>query len=54
MLLTIAGLQVPVTPFGDGDVSNGAVAPEQNVAIAAKFGTVFSVTVILNVCGVAH
>ena len=54
MLLIVAGLQVPVTPFGDGDISNGAVAPEQNGAIAAKCGTVFGVTVTLNVCCVAH
>ena len=53
-MLTIAGSHVPVITFGEVAPKTGAVEPEQNAGIAAKFGTVWAVTVILRVCVVAH
>ena len=54
MLLTTAGLQVPVIPLVDVVGNTGAVEPEQNAGIAAKVGVTLGVTVILSVVVVAH
>ena len=53
-MLIVVGDQVPVILFGDVNPSIGAVEPEQNAGIAAKFGTVWAFTVTLRVCVVAH
>ena len=54
VLLTIAGNQVPVMPLSDVVGKTGAAVPEQIVAMAAKVGVIFGVTVISIVVGVAH
>ena len=54
VLLTVAGLHVPVTPLLDVVGSVGAVAPLQIVVIMLNDGTVFGVTVTLTVTGKAH
>ena len=43
MLLTVAGDQVPVIPFGDVFPNTGAGSPEQKGAICAKFGVTVEV-----------
>ena len=56
MLLTIAGLQVPVIPFDDvlGNVTTPS--PSQIVALAPKVkeGVIFGLTVTVNVVPVTH
>ena len=52
MLLTVAGLQVPVIPFVDVVGSVGATAPLQIGAIALKVGNTEGFTVIVTVTGV--
>ena len=54
VLLTVAGLQVPVIPFVEVVGSNGAGLPLQIAGTAAKVGIVGGVTVIANVVCVAH
>ena len=54
VLLTVAGDQVPVIPLVDVNGKDGAVAPEQIGAIAAKVGVMLGVTVISIVVDVAH
>jgi len=55
VLLTTAGVQVPVTPFVDVNGNTGATAPLQIGVTAAKVGVTFGVTVISNVVvAVAH
>ena len=54
VLLTIAGVHVPVMPFVDVNGNTGATDPEQIGATAAKVGVTFGVTVTSNVVGVAH
>ena len=50
----VAGLHVPVILLVDVVGRVGAVASEQIGAIAANVGTMFGLTVILNVVVVAH
>ena len=54
VLLTTAGVQVPVIPFVDINGSTGAAAPLHIGAITAKAGVTFGVTVISIVVVVAH
>ena len=54
VLLTVAGLQVPVMPLGEVVGSVGAAEPEQIVCAGAKFGTMAGVTVTEKVTGEAH
>ena len=54
VLLTTAGVQVPVIPFDDINESTGAIEPEQIGATAAKVGVTFGVTVTVIVVVVAH
>ena len=54
VLLTTAGLQVPVIPLVDVPGNVGAVEPEQNAGIAANVGVTFGVTVTSRVVVVAH
>ena len=54
MLLTVAGLQVPVIPFVDVVGSVGATAPLQICAIALKVGNTEGFTVIISVVVEAH
>jgi acetyl-CoA carboxylase alpha subunit len=54
VLLTAAGLHVPVILFVDVVGSAGAVAPEQIGAIAANVGTTLGLTVTFKVAVVAH
>ena len=54
VLLTTAGLQVPVIPLVEVVGNTGAVEPEQNVGIAANAGVTLGVTVTLSVVVVAH
>jgi hypothetical protein len=54
VLLTIAGLQLPVMPLVDSIGSTGAVAPEQKAGTAANAGVTLGVTVISRVAVVAH
>jgi hypothetical protein len=54
VLLTIAGLHVPVIPLVDVVGKTGAVAPLQNVGIAANVGVTLVVIVTLIVVLVAH
>jgi hypothetical protein len=54
VLLTVAGLQVPVIPLVDVVGKTGAVAPLQNAGTAAKVGTVFVFTVTFKVVVVAQ
>ena len=49
VLLTIAGVHVPVIPFVDVNGNTGATDPEQIGATAAKVGVTFGVTVISKV-----
>ena len=54
VLLTTAGLHVPVIPLVDVPGNVGAVEPEQNAGIAANVGVTFGVTVTSRVVVVAH
>ena len=54
VLLTVAGLQVPVILFVDVAGSVGAVVPEQIGAIASNVGVMLGVTVMFKVVVVAH
>jgi hypothetical protein len=55
VLLTIAGVHVPVIPLIDVVGNTGAAVPEQIGAIAAKVGVTFGATVISKVVvAVAH
>jgi hypothetical protein len=54
VLLTTAGVQVPVMPLSDVNGNTGATAPEQIAATGAKVGRTFGLTVIVNVVVVAH
>ena len=55
VLLTVAGFQVPVTPFVEVVGSAGAAAPEHIVAgKPVKVGVVFAVTFTVTVTGVAQ
>lgn len=48
VLLIVAGDHVPVTPFGDVVAKAGAVAPEHNANVDAKFGTTTGFTTTFN------
>jgi hypothetical protein len=52
VLLTVAGLQVPVIPLFDVVGSTGTVAPEQIAATGVNVGVIFGLTVTVNVVGV--
>ena len=56
MLLTVAGLQVPVMPLVEVPGSAGTVPPEQMLSDVPKLnvGVIFGATVTLNVVVVAH
>ena len=53
-MLTVAGDQVPVTPFVEVAGSVGAAEPEQIGPTAAKVGVTLELTVTVNVVFVAH
>ena len=53
MLLTVAGLQIPLIPFIEGDCKLGANAFSHIGAIAVKVGVIVFITVVI-VIGVAH
>ena len=54
VLLTTAGLHVPVIPLVEVVGNVGATEPEQNAGIAANVGVTLGVTVISIVVVVAH
>ena len=54
VLLTNAGLQVPVIPLVEVIGNVGAVEPEQKAGIALNVGVTFGVTVTSRVIVVAH
>ena len=54
MLLTIAGVHVPVMPFKDVVGKTGAILPLQIGAMVVNVGIVFGVTVTFKVAVVAH
>jgi len=54
VLLTEAGVHVPVIPLSDVVGNTGAAVPEQIDAIAAKVGVTAGVTVTSIIVGVAH
>ena len=54
VLLTTAGLHVPVIPLVEVVGNVGADEPEQNAGIAANAGVILGVTVISRVVVVAH
>ena len=54
VLLTVAGLHVPVILLVDVVGSTGAAAPEQIGAIALNAGMIFRLTVMFKVVVVAH
>jgi hypothetical protein len=54
VLLTVAGLQVPVMPFVDVVGSIGAVDPVQMGFTAAKVGVMLELTVTSKVVVAAH
>ena len=54
VLLTVAGLQVPVILFVDVAGSVGAVVPEQIGSIASNVGVMLGLTVMFKVAVVAH
>ena len=49
ILSIIAGVHVPVIPFGEVSAKIGGTEPVQNGGITAKFGTVGMLTVVLRV-----
>jgi len=56
VLLTVAGLHVPVIPSKDVVVKVGTDPPEQIFRLVPKLnvGVIFGLTVTSNVVGVAH
>jgi len=54
VLLTIAGLHVPLIPLVDVVGNVGAVAPLQILVVIVNAGVILFVTVTLMVTGVAH
>ena len=54
VVLSKAGLQVPVIPLVDVVGKAESVAPEQIGAIALNVGVTFGLTVTVNVAVVAH
>ena len=54
VLLTVAGLHVPVILFVDVVGKVGAVAPEQIGSIASNVGAMFGLTAMFKVVVVAH
>jgi hypothetical protein len=56
VLLTVAGLQVPVTPLSDVVGNCGTTPPLQILSVVPKLkvGTVFGTTVTVKVVAVAH
>jgi hypothetical protein len=48
-LLIVAGLHDPVIPLSDVVFNTGATEPEQNAGIAAKFGVILVLTVVVKV-----
>ena len=54
VLLTVAGLQLPVIPLLDVVGKTGAVAPEQIGSMGSNAGTTFGLTVTFRVAVVAH
>ena len=54
VLLTSAGLQVPLIPLFDVGDKMGLVDPEQIGAIGVKVGTIFGLTIIVKEVVVAH
>ena len=54
VLLTVAGLQVPVIPLSEVVGKIGAVAPEQIGSIGSNAGVTFRLIVMLNSAGKAH
>ena len=54
VLLTVAGLQVPVILFVDVVDKVGATAPEQIGSIASNVGAMLGLTVMSKVVVVAH
>ena len=54
VLLTTAGLQVPVIPLVEVVGNVGETDPAQNAGIALNVGVTFGVTVTSNVVVVAH
>ena len=54
VLLTVAGVQVPLIPFVEVDGKTGAELPLQISFILAKLGNNFSVTVCVSVVETAH
>jgi hypothetical protein len=54
VLLTVAGLHIPVIPFVDVVGSTGAVAPIQIGLTAVNVGVMLELTVTSNVVVVAH
>ena len=54
VLLTVAGLQVPVIPLREVVDKTGAAAPEQIAATGSKVGVMIGLTVIVRVAVVAH
>lgn len=54
MLLTVAGVQVPVMPFVEMSGSTGAASPEQIAGTGSNTGTTLGVTTTSKDIGVAH
>ena len=54
VLLTVAGLQVPVMPLGEVVGSVGGAEPEHIVCEVAKFGVMAGVTVTQKLTAEAH
>ena len=54
MLLTVDGLQVPLTPFVHEEGKSGAVAPSQILVAILNVGVTFAVTVTFTVTGLAQ
>jgi hypothetical protein len=54
VLLTVAGVQVPVMPLVDVVGNIGAAEPAQIAGTGSKMGTIFALTVTVSVVVVAH
>ena len=54
ILLTVAGLQVPLNPFRDVVGNTGAVVPWQNGATWVNDGMIWPLTLMLTVTGMAQ
>ena len=54
VLLTIAGVHVPLIPLDEVDGKTGAVLPLQILFSFAKLGDIFSVTVCVSITERAH